>query len=60
MSWNNKGVKMTKNKVKKVNMSLFLEPADALRVLEWAYENGMITYGMYAGKIHRIIPDFEI
>lgn len=51
---------MTKNKVKKVNMSLFLEPADALRVLEWAYENGMITYGMYAGKIHRIIPDFEI
>lgn len=51
---------MKKQKVKKVNMSLFLKPADALTILTEAYNRGMITASMYAGKGQKIAAEFDL
>lgn len=53
----NKGVKM---KQKKVNLGLYVKPADAIKILEWAYKQGMITASMYAGKGQRIVAEFDL
>ncbi len=51
---------MRKSTNKKINLSLYLKPADALRVLEWVYQNGMIPAGMYASKGQRIMAEFDL
>lgn len=43
-----------------MNLSLYLKPADALRVLEWVYQNGMIPAGLYASKGQRIMAEFDL
>ena len=53
----NKGVKM---KQKKVNLGLYVKPADAIKILEWAYKQGMITASMYAGKGQRVVAEFDL
>lgn len=47
-------------KQKKINLSLYLSPADALRVLDWVYKEDMITSTTHARKVHSAIAEFEI
>lgn len=47
-------------KQKKINLSLYLTPADALRVLDWVYKEDMITSTTHARKVHNAIAEFEI
>ena len=47
-------------KQKKVNLGLYVKPADAIKILEWAYKQGMITASMYAGKGQRIVAEFDL
>ena len=47
-------------KQKKVNLGLYVKPADAIKILEWAYKQGMITASMYAGKGQRVVAGFDL
>lgn len=49
-----------KLKRQKISLSLRLEPSDALEVLGWLHERGMITTAMYAGKGQRIMAEYKI
>ena len=52
--------KTKKSKVKKISLSLYLTPTDALTILTEAYNRGMITPSMYALKGQRIAAEFDL